>query len=129
VAQVVVEEPADNTVFMIRVKCISITHDQPYSLVITQDIGSLSYDATDFPFAPYVSSTEISINAISADAQVIIVVFSILAFVLGIISFIVYSEHKRADELDEKDLDEQASQMAALQEQQMQQMRAEQGRR
>lgn len=129
VAQVVVEEPADNTVFMIRVKCISITHDQPYSLVITQDIGSLSYDATDFPFAPYVSSTEISINAISADAQVIIVVFSILAFVLGIISFIVYTEHKRADELDEKDLDEQASQMAALQEQQMQQMRAEQGRR
>ena len=130
VAQVVVEEAADSTVFRVGVKCTTITHSpQPYSLVVTQDISELSYDSSDFPFAPYVSETNISVNTVSDDAKVIIVIFSILATILGILSYIIYSEHKRADALDEKDLDEQANQMAALQEQQMAQMRAEQGRR
>ncbi len=129
VAQVELQGPSDNTVFEVVVKCSYIIHRQPFALVMTQDVKILSKSDSDFPFAPYESSTEVSINSISADAQVIIVIFSIIAFFLGVLSYIIYSEHKRADEMDEKDLDEQANQMALLQEQQMQQMRAEQGRR
>ena len=123
------EEPSDNTVFEVVVKCDDVSVTQPFALVMTQDIMKLSYSENDYPFAPYVSKTDISIDSISADARVIIVIFSIVALILGVLSFIIYTEHKRADELDEKDLEEQANQMALLQEQQMQQMRAEQGRR
>merc|ERR1712146_296538 len=106
--QVIVEDPADNTVYEVVVKCSTINQSpQPFSLVMTEDIKSLSYNENDFPFAPYVSKTEISIKTISADAQVIIVIFSIVAFILAVLSYIIYSEHKRADELDEKDLTEQ----------------------
>lgn len=131
-----IEHPAASvnadTVYKVRVKCMSINTaaEQPFSLVITQRIYNfVPYTSSDELFPVYKSDTAISIGTVSNDALVIIVIFSIVALVLGVLSSIIYFAHKKADAQDEADLDAQAAQMAALQEQQMAQIQAERGQR
>ena len=109
---------------------INTAAEQPFSLVITQRTYSLApYTSSDELFPVYKSDTAISIGTVSNDALVIIVISSIVALVLGVLSSIIYFAHKKADAQDEADLDAQAAQMAALQEQQMAQIQAERGQR
>lgn len=118
------------TVYKVVVMCQHITTEQPFSLVISQQLYGLApYLSTDDMWPPYTSGVGVSIGTVSADAQLIIIIFSIIALVLGSLSTVIYLAHKKADTQDEADLDAQAAQMAALQEQQMAQMQAEQGMR
>ncbi len=122
-------------IYKVRVKCISINTAaaQPFSLVMSQKIFTLEdgdyNEKDDNPFYSDYKPNDISIGVVSRDATVIIVIFSLVALALGILSSIIYFAHKKADAQDEADLDAQAAQMAALQEQQMAQLQAERGTR
>ena len=120
--------PTVSSIYKVTVACTTITSAyQDFSLVMSQDLTEYTANAADNPWAPYVNPSTLGASFISADAGMIIAVFSVIAFVLGLVVMTIYFSHKEADKLEKEEIQAAVHQLARRHHEMMQQGNAEMG--